>query len=117
MQLPEPVSDTDAIFRAARSLLDRFELGKKGVRLTGIAVSKLGPLGEVVTLFPDQRLVRGNKLEAAQAALRERFGDDTVTRAALLGRPRRGMALGEARDDLQRERPAGPVGKTGRRES
>ncbi len=102
MQLPEPVSDTDALFRAARTLLDRFELGKKGVRLTGISVSKLGPLGEVVTLFPDQRLERGNKLEAAQAALRERFGEESVTRAALLGKPRR-FGLGDAREQRDRE--------------
>ena len=100
MQLSEPVSDTDAIFRAARELLGRFELGKKGVRLTGISMSKLGPLGEVVTLFPDVRLERGNKLEAAQAALREKFGDGSVTRAALLGRSTR-MGLGEARDKLR----------------
>jgi DNA polymerase-4 len=85
MQLDEPASDTDTIYRAARELLDRFELGRKGVRLTGISMSKLGPLGEVVTLFPDARLERGNKLEAAQAALREKFGDGSVTRAALLG--------------------------------
>jgi DNA polymerase-4 len=102
MQLTEPVSDTDAIFRAARELLGRFELGKKGVRLTGVSMSKLGPLGEVVTLFPDVRIARGNKLEAAQAALREKFGEDKVTRAALLDRPSRGMGLGEARDALDR---------------
>jgi DNA polymerase-4 len=101
MQLTEPVSDTDAIFRAARELLGRFELGKKGVRLTGVSMSKLGPLGEVVTLFPDVRIARGNKLEAAQAALREKFGEDKVTRAALLDRPSRGMGLGEARDKLR----------------
>jgi DNA polymerase-4 len=101
MQLEEPVSDTDAIFRAARALLGRFELGKKGVRLTGVSMSKLGPLGEVVTLFPDVRIARGNKLEAAQAALREKFGEDKVTRAALLDRPSRGMGLGEARDKLR----------------
>jgi DNA polymerase-4 len=100
MQLTEPVSDTDAIFRAARELLGRFELGKKGVRLTGVSMSKLGPLGEIVTLFPDTRLGRGNKLEAAQAALREKFGDASVTRAALLGRTSR-MGLGEARDKLR----------------
>ncbi|MFO0715115.1 MAG: DNA polymerase IV [Sandaracinus sp.] len=101
MQLAEPVSDTDAIFRAARELLARFDLGKKGVRLTGVAMSKLGPLGEVVTLFPDARLGRGNKLEAAQAALREKFGETSVTRAALLDTPRRRMGLGEARDELR----------------
>jgi hypothetical protein len=63
-------------------------------------MSKLGPLGEVVTLFPDVRLERGNKLEAAQAALREKFGEGSVTRAALLGRTSR-MGLGEARDKLR----------------
>jgi len=109
--MPEPVADTDAIFRAARTLLDRFELGRKGIRLTGVAVSKLGPLGEVVTLFPDERLRRGEKLEAAQAALREKFGAESVTRAALLGRPSR-MGLGEARDRL--EQPGGE-GRAGRR--
>ena len=90
MQLPEPISDTSAIHRAACELLTRFEARPLGVRLTGIAMSKLGPLGEAVTLFPDERLQRGKKLEAAQAALRDRFGNGAITRGALLGKARRG---------------------------
>lgn len=114
-QLDEPVSDTDAIYRAARMLLDRFELGKKAVRLTGIQMGKLGPLGEIVTLFPDPRLQRGNKLEAAQAALRDRFGQGSVTRAALLGRSERGMGLGEARDVRDRALDEGESSPPSRR--
>jgi len=90
MQLPEPISDTSAIHRAACELLTRFEARPLGVRLTGVAMSKLGLLGEAVTLFPDERLQRGKKLEAAQAALRDRFGNGAITRGALLGKGRRG---------------------------
>ncbi|UJR78377.1 DNA polymerase IV [Sandaracinus amylolyticus] len=86
MQLPEAVSDTTSIHRAARALLERFEpslLARKGVRLSGVSVSALVPIDEARTLFPDPGVERGRKLEAALAALRDRGAG--VTRAALLG--------------------------------
>ena len=83
MQLPEAVSDTSSIFRAARTLLSRFDVGARGVRLSGVSISALAPIDAARTLFPDPGVERGRKLEAALAALREKGAG--VTRAALLG--------------------------------
>lgn len=84
MKLYEPINDTDAIFTAAKELLDRFELGHKRVRLTGVAATHLVPHDGAPVLFPDPKHARGKKIEAATQALRERFGHKTLTRAALL---------------------------------
>lgn len=84
LTLPEAACDTDTIYRAVRTLLGRFELAGARVRLTGVSASALAPLDDVRTLFPDAKVERGKKLEAATAALRGRFGDSAVTRAALL---------------------------------
>jgi DNA polymerase-4 len=85
MKLFEPVNDTDAIYAAAKELLERFELGHKRVRLTGVSATHLVPHDGAPVLFPDPKNVRGKKIEAATQALRERFGRKTLTRAALLG--------------------------------
>ena len=89
-RLPEPVSDTDSIYEAARGLLARFpELGR-GVRLTGVSVSELSEGPVAPTLFPDERRERREKVEAVTQALGERFGKGTVKRGRLLGRRGRG---------------------------
>ena len=84
LQLPEPVTDTRSIHRAACALLDRFDLRDRGVRLSGVSVSALVPLEATRTLFPDRDAVRGQKLEGAMARLRERFADARIGPAALL---------------------------------
>jgi DNA polymerase IV len=85
--LPEPVGDTDSIFRAARALLDRVELAGAPVRLTGVSVSGLtagaGSLEE--SLFPSESAVRRRRLEEVTAQVAKRFGDKRITRAELLG--------------------------------
>ena len=64
------------------------ELGRR-VRLTGVSASHLVPIDETRLLFPDLRRERGKKLEAVAAALKERFGERGITRAALLDAPSR----------------------------
>ncbi len=83
-RLAEPVDDTDSIYEAAVSLLDRFPRGVKGVRLTGVAVSDLRPGPPPAVLFPDEKKVRRTKVERAVAELESRFGVGGITRAALL---------------------------------
>jgi DNA polymerase-4 len=82
-RLPRAVSDTDAIFRAARDLLERFDDLKSGVRLTGVSASSFSDSpGE--ELFPDADRERRERLASATQALRERFGTTGLTRATLL---------------------------------
>ncbi len=82
-RLPRAVSDTDAIFRAACDLLDRFDDLESGVRLTGVSASVFSDSpGE--ELFPDADRERRERLAATTQALRERFGTTGLTRASLL---------------------------------
>jgi DNA polymerase-4 len=87
-QLDEPVCDTDSIFRAARAQLERMPSPRRGVRLVGVSVSSLGTSpNDAPLLFPDPRLAKGKRLEDVAAKLRDRFGDQMLTRAALLDEP------------------------------
>ena len=88
-RLPEPVMDSRALFEAARELLDQ-GLPPGPVRLTGLAAADLSAGPPPLLLFPDEGRERHRKLDAVVAAVHARFGDGGVTRAALLGRPRRG---------------------------
>ena len=90
MALREAIVGTGSLYEVARTLLDRFDLTQR-VRLTGVSAGRLVPIAETRTLFPDERKQRDQKLEAVSAALRERFGGEPMTRAALLegGRARR----------------------------
>lgn len=81
--LSESVCDTDSIFHAACELLSRIPLDRK-VRLTGVSVSDLSPANTPQTLFPDEKIARGRVIETATQALRDRFGNQGITRAALL---------------------------------
>jgi DNA polymerase-4 len=81
--LREAIVGTTSIYDVARALLDRFDL-RRPIRLTGVSAGRLVPIEETRTLFPDERTQRDQKLEAVSAALRERFGGEPITRAALL---------------------------------
>ncbi len=81
--LRDAIVGTSSIYDVARGLLDRFDLTRR-VRLTGVSAGRLVPIDETRTLFPDEKKQKDQKLEAVSAALRNRFGGDTLTRAALL---------------------------------
>ena len=89
--LREPTDLADAIVGAARAMYrERIDLGRRGVRLLGVGVSGLVPAETApATLFPDPAALRSRKLAAASDAVRDRLGEDAVTRAALL-RPGKG---------------------------
>jgi DNA polymerase-4 len=83
--LTEPTYDTDAIHRAARKLLDRIDLSRARVRLTGVSVSDFVPIDNARTLFPDPDDEKRKAVERIRATLRDRFGNDSLTRASLVG--------------------------------
>jgi DNA polymerase-4 len=86
--LPEPVQDTDAIYRAAVGLLARVPIESRRVRLTGVSVSGLEPGGPPLTLLPDEDAEKRRRIEQVAARISERYGDErTVTRATLLKKP------------------------------
>jgi DNA polymerase-4 len=84
--LKQAVCDTLSIYEAAKKLLDRLELGGRGVRLTGVSV---GNLSEQVplSLFVDEVAEKRRKLEHIIHGVSERFGGAGLTRAELLFAP------------------------------
>jgi DNA polymerase-4 len=83
VSLPEPVSDTDSIYQAARAQLDRFELAGRRVRLTGVAVADL-VVGAPRLLFEDPEVEKRRRVQRTVDAIVDRFGASGVTRATLL---------------------------------
>jgi DNA polymerase IV len=85
-KLAEPISTGDEIYKAALNLLaardPRRTVGTLGVGLSGL--SEAGP-GQM-QLFSDSSPHRDARLEKAMDAIRNRFGEDAVQRARLLGR-------------------------------
>jgi len=90
LRLSEPVDDAASLYDAARSLLDRFPLAGRPVRLTGVSAGDLQDGPPPPTLFADARKEKRRAVESAMASLRARFGDDvSLTRADLLDAPGR----------------------------
>jgi DNA polymerase-4 len=83
--LPEPVADTQSIYRSAAALLERFPPGP--VRLSGVAVAGLSA-EPGLSLFPDRAAARQHTLEEVLAKVEGKLGEK-VTRATLLEEPER----------------------------
>ena len=88
LTLPEPTDLCDAIVEAARALLrERVDLGGRGVRLLGVGVSGLAGGGAApAPLFPDAKTERARKLARAADAVKDKLGEDALTRGSLLRR-------------------------------
>jgi DNA polymerase-4 len=83
--LPEPVQDTEAIYRSAVRSLARVPLDHRRVRLTGVSVGGIVRGAPEATLFPDAESRKRRTIERVTATIAERFGDEgAVTRASLI---------------------------------
>jgi DNA polymerase-4 len=84
--LAHPIATGDEIYHAALKLLaardPRRAVGTLGVGLSGLTDTDPGQLD----LFADAQTPRGARIEKAMDAIRDRFGEDAVQRARLLGR-------------------------------
>jgi len=85
-KLAQPVGTGEEIYQAAHALLAfrdiRRAVGTLGVGLSGLVDDEAGQLD----LFSASAPARSQKLETAMDAIRDRFGEDAVQRARLLGR-------------------------------
>ncbi|MHB8613949.1 MAG: DNA polymerase Y family protein [Candidatus Dormibacteraceae bacterium] len=83
---PNPISTGEEIYRAALALLAAREqdrlVGTLGVGIAGLTEAGAGQMG----LFAPEVRPRNERLEMAIDAIRDRFGEDAVQRARLLGR-------------------------------
>jgi DNA polymerase-4 len=83
--LPEPVQDTDSIYRAAVALLARMPLADRRIRLTGVSVSGIESGPPPRTLLRDETAEKHRKVEAVATRIAERFKNEgAMTRASLL---------------------------------
>jgi DNA polymerase-4 len=84
--LPDPTDLAEVIVEAARNLFrHRIDLHKKGVRLLGVGTSNLASAETAQPpLFPDPNQVRAHKLAKATDAVRDKMGENAVTRARLI---------------------------------
>jgi DNA polymerase-4 len=83
----DPTQDGLAIYRRARTLLDRIPL-RQPVRLIGLSVSSLGPAaaGQLSLLGPDAQ--RRERLARAMDRVTARFGEESLRPASVVRRPR-----------------------------
>jgi DNA polymerase-4 len=85
-RLAHPIATGDEIYRAAAALLaardPRRDVGTLGVSVSGLSDVDAGQMD----LFSDAGRSREDRLERAIDAIRDRFGEDAVQRARLLGR-------------------------------
>lgn len=85
--LPRATAQTPTILAAARALLSsaRPTIDAQGLTLVGIALGNLDDVGSTQLTLPfTRRAVTG--LDATLDDVRNRFGDDAITRAVLIGR-------------------------------
>jgi DNA polymerase-4 len=85
-KLAHPIATGDEIYQAALKLMaardPRLLVGTLGVGLAGLSDTDPGQMD----LFADASSPRGARIEKAIDAIRNRFGEDAVQRARLLGR-------------------------------
>ncbi|MDQ6921338.1 MAG: hypothetical protein M3170_07060 [Candidatus Dormibacteraeota bacterium] len=85
-RLPHPIATGEEIYRAALTLLaardPRRDVGTLGVGLSGLSDAETAQMD----LFSDPSRPRGERLERAMDAIRDRFGEEALQRARLLGR-------------------------------
>ncbi|MCV0403067.1 MAG: DNA polymerase IV [Chloroflexi bacterium] len=94
--LPHPTRDSRPLYDTAIGLLRKTQVAGRGVRLIGLTAIGLTE-AQQLTLFdaPD----REDRLSRSIDTVRERFGEDAITRARLLAqRPHRRFDFGERPD-------------------
>ncbi len=82
--LPQATHVTDEIWNvASRLLTERLPKRPLKIRLLGVGVTKLGPVGgEQQTLFADESHQRRGRLDEAMDSIRERFGRSSLSRGS-----------------------------------
>ena len=80
-----PIATGEEIYRAALALLAGRDV-RRAVGTLGVGLSGLSADDGQLDLFAGPSRPRGERLEVAMDAIRDRFGEDAVQRARLLGR-------------------------------
>jgi DNA polymerase-4 len=84
--LAQPTDLDDEIYAAAWALFQKVWTPGRPVRLIGVGVSGLAEAGRQLDMFAEAAHLRAAKLARTIDALREKYGDEAVRRAALIRR-------------------------------
>ena len=91
--LERPIDTTEALWSAARELLERADRPSRRVRLVGVTVSSLvSDADRQLSLFDEEGESDAERVAHAVDELTDRFGRGALTRAALLGASERATA-------------------------
>jgi nucleotidyltransferase/DNA polymerase involved in DNA repair len=85
--LEAPADTTEAIAPAAKRLLAKADVTRLPIRLIGVSLSNFGAAQPA--LFEDRSAKQGRAVAQALDAVKRRFGDEAMTRGALLDGKRR----------------------------
>ena len=81
--LAKPTDLTDSIYSSVLSLIRPFESDRRKIRLLGVGVSNLIPADRIqMELFDTGEHLKRKKVHEAVDRLKEKFGDEIVTRAS-----------------------------------
>ncbi|MFQ5678048.1 MAG: DNA polymerase IV [Gemmatimonadota bacterium] len=83
--LADPINTPERLWPVARRLLAEADRPERRVRLVGVTVSGFTTDAQL-SLFPDRKSALDTRVARAIDELTERFGEGTITRAALLQR-------------------------------
>lgn len=88
--VPDGITHAKNMFDMAKELLEKTDAGRKAVRLLGISLNNLMPADSYQgMLFGDDQRQRFKDLDQVVDRLRERFGQNGIRRATLIGRRQR----------------------------
>jgi DNA polymerase IV len=77
------VDHFDELFQNIQSLFTQFDRGNSSVRLVGVSVSNLDKGQGQLDMFEDNSQ-KSNKVDQVMDKIREKFGEDAITRASIL---------------------------------
>lgn len=84
--LMQSTNCTQNLYEVALELMHSTDLYNKSFRLVGLSVSNLEAVNsQQLSLFPIKKDLQSERLSSVLDGLRERYGDDAVVRARLLG--------------------------------
>jgi len=77
-----PLDTVEALLPVARRLLAKADTTKKAIRLVGVSLSQFG--APQPSLFTDPKEKKGRRVAGVLDEVKKKFGDDALTRGALL---------------------------------
>jgi len=83
--LAVPADSTDVIWPIARDLLAKADCTEQAIRLVGISLSTFDEVRQL-SLFESAASAKSRRIASALDAVADRFGDEAISRGALLGK-------------------------------